>query len=148
MATVYLARDVRHDRDLAIKVSVREAQQVTFGTEKIEKLAISRDGRLAYHSDRNGQADIWKVPLVGGTPEQVTHGPNNKFVNDWSPDGQEIVYHSMREGGQRDVLVVLQSLRRAAADEHLGGVGRRRGAALARRVRRSHPAIVEARVRH
>jgi eukaryotic-like serine/threonine-protein kinase len=88
-------------------VSVREAQQVTFGTEKIEKLAISRDGRwLAYDSDRNGQADIWKVPLAGGTPEQVTHGPNNKFVNDWSPDGQEIVYHSMREGGQRDVLVV------------------------------------------
>ena len=87
--------------------SVREAQQVTFRTEKIEKLAVSWDGRwLAYDSDRNGQADIWKLPLAGGTPEQVTRGPNNKFVNDWSPDGQEIVYHSMREGGQRDVLVV------------------------------------------
>lgn len=87
--------------------SVREAQQVTFGTEKIEKLAVSRDGRwLAYDSDRNGQADIWKMPLAGGTPEQVTRGPNNKFVNDWSPDGREIVYHSMRDGGQRDVLVI------------------------------------------
>ena len=87
--------------------SVRDAQQVTFGTEKIEKLAVSWDGHwLAFDSDRNGQADVWKVPLAGGTPEQVTRGPNNKFVNDWSPDGQEIVYHSMREGGQRDVLVV------------------------------------------
>jgi serine/threonine-protein kinase len=87
--------------------SVREAEQVTFGTDKIEKLAISRDGRwMAYDSDRNGQPDIWKVPLAGGTPEQVTRGPNNKFVNDWSPDGQEIVYHSMREGGQRDVMIV------------------------------------------
>jgi eukaryotic-like serine/threonine-protein kinase len=87
--------------------SVREAQQVTFGTEKIEKLAVSWDGSwLAYDSDRNGQSDVWKIPLAGGTPEQVTRGPNNKFVNDWSPDGQEIVYHTMREGGQRDVLVV------------------------------------------
>jgi serine/threonine protein kinase len=77
--------------------SVREAQQVTFGTEKIEKIAISWDGSwLAYDSDRDGQANVWKMPLAGGTPEQVTHGPNNKFVNDWSPDGQEIVYHSWR----------------------------------------------------
>ena len=44
--------------------SVADAQQVTFGNEKIEKLAVSPDGRwLAYDSDRNGQADIWKQPL-------------------------------------------------------------------------------------
>lgn len=87
--------------------SVRDAQQVTFGTEKIEKVAVSSDGRwLAFDSDRSGQAEVWKVAIAGGTPEQVTHGPGNKFVNDWSPDGQEIVYHSMREGGQRDVMVV------------------------------------------
>ena len=83
------------------------ARQVTFGTEKIEKLTVSWDGRwLAYDSDRNGQADVWKVPLAGGTPEQVTRGPNNEFVNDWSPDGGELVYHSMSQGGQRDVMVV------------------------------------------
>jgi Tol biopolymer transport system component len=27
-------------------------------------------------------------------------------MNDWSPDGREIVFHSMGEGGHRDVLVV------------------------------------------
>ena len=87
--------------------SVREARQVTFGSEKIEKLTVSWDGRwLAYDSDRNGQADIWKMPLSGGAPEQITRGPNNEFVNDWSPDGGEIVYHSITQGGQRDVLVV------------------------------------------
>ncbi len=88
-------------------VSVRDARQVTFGAEKIEKLAVSWDGRwLAYDSDRDGQANIWKMPLPSGRLEQVTHGPNNKFVNDWSPDGEEIVYHTMRDGGQRDVMVV------------------------------------------
>ena len=87
--------------------SVADATQVTFGNEKIEKLAVSADGQwLAYDSDRNGYADIWKQPLAGGPAEQVTRGPNHKFVNDWSPDGREIVFHSIREGGHRDVLVV------------------------------------------
>ena len=87
--------------------SVADAKQVTFGNEKIEKLAVSADGQwLAYDSDRNGYADIWKQPLAGGPAEQVTRGPNHKFVNDWSPDGREIVFHSIREGGHRDVLVV------------------------------------------
>jgi serine/threonine-protein kinase len=48
-------------------VSVAEAEQVTFGNEKIEKLAVSPDGTwLAYDSDVNGVADIWKVPLPAG----------------------------------------------------------------------------------
>jgi Tol biopolymer transport system component len=87
--------------------STVDAQQVTSGNEKIEKLAISPDGKwLAYDSDRNGQADIWKVPLGGGPAEQLTRSPNHEFVNGWSPDGSEIVYHSIREGTHRDVLVV------------------------------------------
>ena len=87
--------------------SVRDAQQVTFGNQKIEKLALSWDGQwLAYDSDRNGQADVWKVRLDGGVPEQVTKGPNPKFVNDWSSDGQEIVFHTIREGTRRDIQVV------------------------------------------
>jgi Tol biopolymer transport system component len=95
--------------------SIADAQQITFGNEKIEKLAISPDGKwLAYDSDRNGQADIWKVPLTGGpstelragAAEQITRSPNHEFVNGWSPDGREIVFHSIREGSKRDVQVV------------------------------------------
>ena len=93
--------------------SVREAQQVTSGSEKIEKLAVSWDGAwLAYDSDRRGHPDVWKMPLPAGTPQQVTEGPNNKFVNDWSPDGQELLYHTMRDGGQRDVFTVSADGRR------------------------------------
>ena len=86
--------------------SVADATQVTFGAEKIEKLAVSPDGQwLAYDSDRDGNADIWKMRLPAGTPEQVTRGPNHEFVNGWSPDGQEILFHAIRDG-QRDVFVV------------------------------------------
>jgi Tol biopolymer transport system component len=87
--------------------SVTQARQVTFANEEIEKLTVSPDGKwLAYDSDRNGPSDIWKMPIAGGAPEQITQGPNHKFVNDWSPDGREIVFHSMRLGGQRDLFVV------------------------------------------
>jgi eukaryotic-like serine/threonine-protein kinase len=108
--------------------SIAAARQITSGNEKIEKLALSPDGRtLAYDSDRNGQADIWKIPAEGGTPAQLTRGPNHKFVNGWSPDGQEIVFHSMREGSGRDVLVVSADGTRTeiaasgpAEDQHAG----------------------------
>jgi len=88
-------------------VPAAEARQITFGNEKIEKLAVSPDGQwLAYDSDRNGVADIWKVPAAGGTPVQLTRGPNHKFANGWSPDGREVLFHSIVEGRQRDVFVV------------------------------------------
>ena len=88
--------------------SVADAKQVTFGNEKIEKLAVSADGQLARVQTRIETA----TPTSGNSrspvdrPQQVTRGPNHKFVNDWSPDGREIVFHSIREGGHRDVLVV------------------------------------------
>src|SRR5262249_15118929 len=37
---------------------------------------------------------------------QLTRGPNHKFVNDWSPDDREIVFHSLVDGGQRDLFVI------------------------------------------
>jgi eukaryotic-like serine/threonine-protein kinase len=87
--------------------SVRQARQLSFANEEIEKVTISPDGKwLAYDSDRNGPSDIWKMPAAGGAPEQITQGLNHKFVNDWSPDGRELVYHAMRNGGQRDLFVV------------------------------------------
>jgi hypothetical protein len=30
-------------------------------------------------------------------------------MNDWSPDGSEIVFHSIFEGGQRDVLIISEN---------------------------------------
>jgi Tol biopolymer transport system component len=109
--------------------SVADATQVTFGAEKIEKVVLSPDGEwLAYDSDRHGQADIWKMRLPSGTPEQVTRSPNHEFVNDWSPDGQELLYHAIRDG-QRDVFVVsadgtrTETVASTPADEQHAGWG-------------------------
>jgi serine/threonine-protein kinase len=83
-----------------------DAERVTSGSEKTEKLVISPDGQwLAYDSDRAGSADVWKVRVGGGEPEQVTRSPANEFANDWSPDGQEIFFHTIRGETRRDVMV-------------------------------------------
>jgi Tol biopolymer transport system component/tRNA A-37 threonylcarbamoyl transferase component Bud32 len=87
--------------------SVAEARQVTFGSEKSEKLVVSRDGQwLAFDSDRSGYADVWKLRIAGGEPEQVTRDAANEFVNDWSPDGREILYQTSRSATGRDIMVV------------------------------------------
>ena len=87
--------------------SLADAQQVTFGSEKTEKLVVSRDGQwLAFDSDRGGSTDVWKVRIAGGEPEQVTRDPGPEFVNDWSPDGLEILFHTIRSATNRDVMSV------------------------------------------
>jgi hypothetical protein len=85
MGTVYLAHDVRHERDVAIKVLNRDLADVV-GADRLHR-RNSHHGpspapshpaavRLGYRRRpavlRNGQADVWKMPLAGGTPEQVT----------------------------------------------------------------------------
>ena len=84
-----------------------DARQVTFGSEKTEKIAVSRDGLwLAFDSDRSGNTDIWKLRIGATEPQQVTRDPANEFANDWSPDGQEILFHAIRAGTRRDVMSV------------------------------------------
>ena len=76
-----------------------DARQVTFGSEKTEKVVVSRDGLwLAFDSDRSGNTDIWKLRIGETEPQQVTRDPSNEFANDWSPDGKEILFHAIRAG--------------------------------------------------
>ena len=83
-------------------MSLAEAVLVTSGNQTIETFDISPDGRwLAFDSDRSGISQIYRMPLSGGEPEQLTTDSSAKFWPRWSPDGREIVYHAFREGGRR-----------------------------------------------
>jgi TolB protein len=87
-------------------VSVRAAVPITTGSQHIEGLSVTTDGTwLAYDSDRSGNADIWKVPLAGGDPVQLTTDPRDDFIPAWSRDGRQIVFHSWRNGN-RDVYII------------------------------------------
>jgi serine/threonine-protein kinase len=84
----------------------RETHQVTSGTQTIEAVSASPDGKwLAYDSNRNGNADIYKISADGGEPEQLTHNGSDNFFPTWSPDGTQIGFHSL-VNGNRDVFVM------------------------------------------
>jgi Tol biopolymer transport system component len=87
-------------------ISISRATPVTTGKQIIEGIAVSRDGRwLAFDSDRSGNSNIYKMPLAGGEPEQLTTDPQDDFAPAWSPDGKEIAFHSFRNGN-RDIFIV------------------------------------------
>lgn len=73
--------------------------------------AISPDGkRLAFCSDRNGNWDIYVLPLDGGSPGQpvqLTSSPTQELHPSWSPDGRQIVFCSLGEqSGQWEIVSI------------------------------------------
>lgn len=86
-------------------VTTAAATRVTNASETIEQMSVSADGKwLYYDSDLSGNADIFRLPLSGGDPEQLTTDRADDFAPDPSPDGREVVFHSWR-GGSRDIYV-------------------------------------------
>jgi serine/threonine protein kinase len=55
-------------------------------------------GRLAFTSDRDGNAEIYVLNLAGGSPQRLTSSSGNDWLPDWSPDGSRIAFTSNRTG--------------------------------------------------
>jgi Tol biopolymer transport system component len=85
---------------------VSRAEPVTRGSQVIENVDVSRDGRwLAFDSDRSGVQQIYRMPLGGGDVEQLTSGAEPAFSPQFSPNGREIAYHAF-QGGTRQIFVI------------------------------------------
>src|SRR5687768_14872643 len=94
-------------------VALGAASALTSGSQSIENVTVSADGRwLYYNSDLKGNSDIWRLPLAGTAPagaaEQLTDDPAPEFSPAVSPDGQEVAFHSFRTGN-RDLFVMPSS---------------------------------------
>ena len=84
----------------------RAARAVTNENQTVEGLALAPDGRwIAFDSNREGHQQIFKVPLAGGEPLQLTRDSVGSFNPSWSGDGRFIAFHSLRTGN-RDVYTM------------------------------------------
>jgi Periplasmic component of the Tol biopolymer transport system len=80
--------------------------QVTTGNQTIESGSVSPDKKwLAFDSNINGNQDIFKMPIGGGEPQQLTHNHVDNFAPAWSPDGTQLAFHSLLNGN-RDIFVM------------------------------------------
>jgi Tol biopolymer transport system component len=59
----------------------------------------SPDGRtFAYCAERNGQYDIYTIPVWGGREKQLTNNPSLDDGPEYSPDGRHLWFNSTRSG--------------------------------------------------
>jgi Tol biopolymer transport system component len=86
-------------------VDTSGAQPVTNGTQVVEAMTVSKDGRwLTFDTTLHLNAEILRLPLAGGQIERLTMHPADDFAPDLSPDGRLLAFHSWRTGS-RDIFV-------------------------------------------
>ena len=80
-------------------VSAAKGTPLTSGRQTIENVEVSTDGQwLVFDSDRGGNADLYRMPAVGGEPVRITSDAGGDFSAVWSRDGRRIAFHTLRSG--------------------------------------------------
>ncbi|MEO5590783.1 MAG: BTAD domain-containing putative transcriptional regulator, partial [Gemmatimonadaceae bacterium] len=86
-------------------LSLADARRVTAGTQLIELVTVSPDGHwIVFDSNLYGNADLFRIPVDGGSPERLTDDPRPEYMGALSPDGRELALHRW-VGGRRHVFV-------------------------------------------
>lgn len=74
-----------------------QVQRLTSGTHKVNDARLSPDGkRIVFCIGAPPNANIFIMPITGGTPEQVTFRKGYNCGPVWSPDGNEIAFGSIQ----------------------------------------------------
>jgi len=81
-------------------------RQLTNGTSLIERPSVSPDGSsIVFNMGREGLANLYTMPIGGGSPKQLTFLDSFNLGGVWSADGRRIAFASTR-GGKPGVWTV------------------------------------------
>jgi Tol biopolymer transport system component len=64
-----------------------------------------KNGRIAFVSDRDGDAEIYTIKASGSGLRQITHNTAEESGPAWSPDGTKIAFASNMDGHDREIYV-------------------------------------------
>ncbi|MBI3666864.1 MAG: PD40 domain-containing protein [Acidobacteria bacterium] len=76
-----------------------QSRWLTRGDSQDRQPAYSPDGKwVIFHSNRSGNADIWKVSTEAGALRRLTDHPADDWDPAFTPDGKKIIWSSNRSG--------------------------------------------------
>jgi len=68
--------------------------------------APAEEGKIAFHSDRDGDWEVFVMNADGTGVTQLTDNDDWDSDPDWSPDGNKIAFNSDRDGGAVEIFVM------------------------------------------
>jgi uncharacterized protein YjdB len=107
---VFTVTTRREGEQLAsINVDGTGRRVLTTPPNNAEGAAISPDGRwLAYIGTKDRKPDVWVVELSGGTPRNVTAGPDKELQVRWMPNGDLVAAVEMDKNKGYQVIRLAQ----------------------------------------
>ena len=66
-------------------------------------------GKIVFHSNRDGNLEIYTMSSDGTNPMRLTFNKADDVRPAWSPDGQQIVFHSYRDDDRRAEIYVMDA---------------------------------------
>ncbi|HEY3836713.1 MAG TPA: S41 family peptidase [Bryobacteraceae bacterium] len=85
-----------------------EIQRLTDNKARDVYPRFSPDGSLiAFSSNRDGNYDVFVVPVTGGKPKQLTFHTADDNVVGWTPDGKKVLFTSVRGKGVFPTITTL-----------------------------------------
>jgi len=87
--------------------NLAQLTKLTPDTTSASDPAFSPDGsRIAFVSQRDGNAEIYIMSADGTASTRVTNDPQPDGRPSFTPDGQALVFHSARNGGKQQIWAV------------------------------------------
>jgi len=97
-----------HRYAISVTSPLREPLELTPGAGMVEQVAFSADGRFLYYATNIGDIDrrhLWRVPIAGGEPEQLTEGEMIETYPAVLASGRQVAL--LRAGPKRPQSVAL-----------------------------------------